>query len=95
MAEETIRTMYQQCTTALDGLTRQNVELQAELAQSREQAARSESAGQAHFRTSGEEFGHLADTHALHSKRTCPIRTRDRKCRLEDQDQVPADVDLV
>ena len=39
MAEDAMRVMQQQFTTALDGLTRQNVDLQAELAQSRQQAA--------------------------------------------------------
>ena len=39
MAEEAIRTVQQQFTTALDDLTRQNVELQAEVAQNRRQAA--------------------------------------------------------
>ena len=39
MAEEAIRTMQQQFTSALDGLTQQNSELQAEVAQSRQQAA--------------------------------------------------------
>ena len=34
-----IRTMQQQFTSALDGLTQQNSELQAEVAQSRQQAA--------------------------------------------------------
>ena len=37
--EEAMRAMQQQFTTALDGLTRKNVDLQAELAQSRQQAA--------------------------------------------------------
>ena len=36
MAEEAIRTMQQQFTSALDGSTKQNSELQAELAQSRQ-----------------------------------------------------------
>ena len=39
MAEEAMRAMHQQFTTALDSLTRQNADLQAELAQSRQQAA--------------------------------------------------------
>ena len=39
MAEEAMRVMYQQFTTALEGLTRQNTELQNELNQSRQQAA--------------------------------------------------------
>ena len=39
VAEEAIRASQQQFTTTLDGLTRQNVDLQAELAQSRQQAA--------------------------------------------------------
>ena len=38
MVEEAIRTMQQHFTSALDGLTRHNSELQAELAQSRQQA---------------------------------------------------------
>ena len=39
MTEDAMRPMHQQFTTALDGLTRQNAELQNELAQSRQQAA--------------------------------------------------------
>ena len=39
MAEEAVRGMQQQFTTALDSLTRQNVDLQAELGQNRQQAA--------------------------------------------------------
>ena len=39
MAEEAIRTMQRQFKSALDGQTTQNTELQAELAQSRQQAA--------------------------------------------------------
>ena len=39
MAEEAVRALQQQFATALDGLTRQNVDLQAELAKSRQQAA--------------------------------------------------------
>ena len=39
MAEEAMRAMHQQFTTALDSLTRQNTELQNELNQSRQQAA--------------------------------------------------------
>ena len=43
MAEDAMRAMHQQFTTTLEGLARQNVELQNELAQSR-QAASSERA---------------------------------------------------
>ena len=39
MAEEAMRAMHQQFTTALERLTRQNTELQNELNQSRQQAA--------------------------------------------------------
>ena len=39
MTEDAMRAMQQQCTTALDSLTRQNVDLQAELAQNRQQVA--------------------------------------------------------
>ena len=39
MAEEAIRTMQQQLISALDGLTRHNSELQAELVQIRQQSA--------------------------------------------------------
>ena len=39
VAEDAMRAMQQQFTTALDSLTRQNVDLQVELAQSRQQAA--------------------------------------------------------
>ena len=39
MAEDAMRTMHQQFTTALEGLTRQNTELKNELAHSRQQAA--------------------------------------------------------
>ena len=39
MAEEAMRAMHQQFTTALEGLTRQNTELQNELNQGRQQAA--------------------------------------------------------
>ena len=39
MAEEAMRAMHQQFTTALESLTRQNTELQNELNQSRQQAA--------------------------------------------------------
>ena len=39
MAEDAMRGMHQQFTTALEGLARQNVELQNELSQSRQQAA--------------------------------------------------------
>ena len=40
MTEDALRAMHQQFTIALEGLTRQNVELQNELAQSRQQAAK-------------------------------------------------------
>ena len=39
MAEDAMRAMQRQFTSALDSLTRQNVDLQAELAQNRQQAA--------------------------------------------------------
>ena len=39
MAEDAMRAMHQQFTTALEGLTRQNTELKNELKQSRQQAA--------------------------------------------------------
>ena len=39
MAEDAMRAMHQQFTTALEGLTKQNTELQNELNQSRQQAA--------------------------------------------------------
>ena len=39
MAEDAIRAMQQQFKSALDNVTRQNVDLQAELAQNRQQAA--------------------------------------------------------
>ena len=39
MTEDAMRAMHQQCTATLEGLARQNVELQNELAQSRQQAA--------------------------------------------------------
>ena len=39
MAEDAMRAMHQQFTTSLEGLTRQNTELQSELNQSRQQAA--------------------------------------------------------
>ena len=39
MTEDAMKAMHQQFTTALGGLTKQNVELQNELAQSRHQAA--------------------------------------------------------
>ena len=39
MAEDAVRAMHQQFTTALEGLTRQNTELQNELNQSRQEAA--------------------------------------------------------
>ena len=39
MTEDAMRAMHQQFTTALEGLTRQNAELQNELTQSRQQAA--------------------------------------------------------
>ena len=39
MAEEEMRAMHQQFTTALEGLARQNTELQNELNQRRQQAA--------------------------------------------------------
>ena len=39
MAEEPMRTMQQQFTSALDSLSRQNVDVQAELARNRQQAA--------------------------------------------------------
>ena len=39
MAEEAMRTMQQQFTSALDSSSRQNVDLQAELARNRQQAA--------------------------------------------------------
>ena len=39
MTEDAMRAMHQQFTATLEGLARQNVELQNELAQSRRQAA--------------------------------------------------------
>ena len=39
MSEDAMRAMHQQFTATLEGLARQNVELQNELAQSRQQAA--------------------------------------------------------
>ena len=39
MTEDAMRAMHQQFTNALEGLTRQNLELQNELAQSRQRAA--------------------------------------------------------
>ena len=39
MTEDALRAMHQQFTATLEGLARQNVDLQAELAQNRQQAA--------------------------------------------------------
>ena len=39
MTEDAMRAMHQQFTTALEGSTRENAELQNELTQSRQQAA--------------------------------------------------------
>ena len=82
-----MRAMQQQSTTALDGLTRQNVDLQAELAQRRQQATSELAALRQEIRApqrGSQTTGDGVDTAAGKAKRNlgCSRRVARLECRV-------------